>query len=129
MIGIGLRNVNSLPTKATQSENDILLNDIMEGQFFIFCATEVNLAWNNLRAADNLKERFKGKLEFAHYVSSNNLDKQYKEQYQRGGTLINSGSICARIIESRRDKSILGRWSWVCLRGENNSTLVVCTVY
>jgi hypothetical protein len=129
-VRIGLRNINSLPLKSTHSKNDIFIQDIMNGQFDIFCATEVNLAWQNLDGNNKLYERFRGKLEFCKYITSNNKDPTYRDQFQRGGTLtMCSGPLCARITNTGSDNNLAGRWSWMKFTGKNGLTLVVVTLY
>jgi hypothetical protein len=100
ILRIGLQNVNSLPIKKSHCKNEEYINDIHQGKFDIFCATEINIAWHNMENEHNLKERFKGCLEFAKYVTSHSNDKNFDEKFQRGGTMITcSGSTCARIIK------------------------------
>jgi hypothetical protein len=127
---IGLRNINSLPVMSSHSKNHIFTNDIREGEFDVFCATEVNVAWQNVPEQDRIQERFRGHLEFAKYVYSNNKDAEFKEKYQRGGTLtICQGPSCGRVIEWGSDPTLLGRWSWVKIRGCNGLQLLVVTLY
>jgi hypothetical protein len=127
---IGLRNVNSLPIKGNHNKNTALIQDIMEGELDILCATEINVAWQNVSAEDKLYERFRGSLEFSKFVSSNNKDIHYKDKFQRGGTLtICQGAICARTISSGTDSSTMGRWSWIQVRGRHGLALIVVTIY
>jgi hypothetical protein len=54
---------------------------------------------------------------------------EYKEKYQRGGTMIISeGDICARTIETGQEHG-LGRWSWIKLRGCKGLTVIIATLY
>jgi hypothetical protein len=77
-----------------------------------------------------IHERFRGCLEFSKYVTSNNSDKEYEEKFQRGGTMItSSGPICARVIETGKDKRSLGRWSWIFLQGTKVMTMIIITIY
>jgi hypothetical protein len=127
---LGLRNINSLPLSKNHSKNELFINDIIAGAFDIFCATEVNLAWHNLPYQDRIKERFKGSLEFAKFVTATNKDKELKEPFQRGGTMtICSGPICARTVDAGCEKHVLGRWSWIKVRGCQGLTLIVATLY
>jgi hypothetical protein len=129
MCRIGVRNINSLPIKSNHSKNAFILKDIEEGEFDVFCTTEVNIAWHNVEAVDKVNERFRGKLEFAKYTTSHNEDRQYKEKYQRGGTMIvANGNICARIVETGQEKG-LGRWSWIKIRGCRGLTVIIATIY
>jgi hypothetical protein len=127
---LGLRNINTLPTKKNHSKNTAFLQDIIDGELDIMCATEINLAWQNVNPEDKIQERFRGGLEFAKYVVSNNKDANYKEKFQRGGTLtVCQGPICARTIASGVDTSTLGRWSWIQVRGRHDLSIIVVTVY
>jgi hypothetical protein len=130
IIRIGVQNINSLPVNKTHSKNDIFIQEINNNAFDVFCATEINVSWTNLEPSDKLQERFRGKLEFAKFVSSHNLDKNYKDTFQRGGTMtVCSGPMCARVVENGNDKRRLGRWSRIKLRGCKNRTLVIVTLY
>ena len=127
---IVLRNISSLPKDKIHNKNDILINEIMQCQADIYCATETNIAWQNIPAEDRVYERFKGKLEFAKYTSANNKDKEFKGTFQPGGTLIiTNGNICGRIQETGTENHTLQRWSWQKFRGTNNRQLVIATVY
>jgi hypothetical protein len=130
ILRLGLRNLNSLPVKRTHSKNEAFTRDIIEGDFDIFCGTETNIAWHNVKGHDRINERFRGQFEIAKHVTSYNKDPEFKEQFQRGGTIISSvGPVCSRIIEQGNDPRSLGRWSWIKLRGAKNMSLVVITVY
>jgi hypothetical protein len=110
---IGLRNINSLPIYKKHSKNDFFIQDIEEGDFDVFCSTEINVAWHNLTVTDRIQERFRRKLEFAKYITSHNTDQEYKTKQQSGGTMtICKGNICARTVESGSEGK-LGRWSWL----------------
>jgi hypothetical protein len=127
---IGLRNLNSLPIKKNHSKNQAFIQDIIDGQLDIMCATEVNVAWHNIPYEDRVHERFRDNLEFAKYVATNNRDRSYTEKFQRGGTLIVSqGNVCGRTYAYGSDNSILGRWSWIKVRGRHGLSLVLVTVY
>jgi hypothetical protein len=96
----------------------IFTAEILEGNFDIFCATEVNVAWSNVPAKDRPTERFRGHSEFSKIVTSNNGDKTYEDKFQRGGTMMMcQGRSCGRIISTGYDDNILGRWTWIKLRG------------
>jgi hypothetical protein len=98
---IGLCNINSLPIYKKHSKNDLLIQDIEDGEFDVFCLTEINVAWHNIINDDRIAERFRGKLEFAKYITSHNTDKDYKTKQQSGGTMtICTGNICARTYDS-----------------------------
>ena len=127
---IVLRNISSLPKEKTHNKNDILINEIIQSQADVYCATEINVAWQNIPAEQRIYERFKGKLEFAKYTYSNNKDKSFLGTYQPGGTLtITTGKMCGRIQESGTEDHILQRWSWQKFRGARNHKLVIANVY
>jgi hypothetical protein len=126
----GLRNIASLPTVASHSKKSIFILDIINGNFDIFCATKVNVAWHNVKERDSISERFRGQLEFSKFIYSNNTDKQFTDTYQRGGTItVCQGPMCARMISNGVDSSRLGRWSWIKIRGSRDITLVIITMY
>jgi Reverse transcriptase (RNA-dependent DNA polymerase) len=129
-IRITLRNISSLPQVAVHNKNDILLSELAASQADIYCATEINLAWQNLAQENSLQERFRGKMEFAKFVSANNKDTSYKGAYQPGGSLIiTSGKLCGRIRESGTEQNILQRWAWIKLQGRNDTKVVIATLY
>ncbi len=127
---LGFRNINTLPIQATNVKNDLLVQDIRENDFDLFGISETNIAWQNLPVRDRIHDRFCGKFEFSKFVSSNNKDTSFQEKQQSGGTLIIChGHTCARVMEWGTDKSVLGRWSWIRLRGSNGRTFRFATVY
>jgi hypothetical protein len=79
---IGLRNINSIPTYSKHSKNELMIKDIIDGDFDVFCLTETNVAWHNIPSNDQPSNRFRGKLEFAKYITSNNKDTEYKEKFK-----------------------------------------------
>ena len=127
---MGFRNVNSLPTQKSNSKNNQLIQDIRNAQLDCLGVAEVNLAWQNLPFHDQLKERFKGSLEFAHYTTANNQDPSFQGKKQSGGTmLITNGESCARVCGSEHDFRKLGRWCSVLLRGKAGLKVRVVSVY
>jgi hypothetical protein len=101
IIRLGLRNLNSMPLRKSHSKNEQILRDIVEGEFDIMCNTEINVAWHNVTGEDTVQERFSGRMEIGKFVTSNNRDKEYKEKFQREGTMITcTGSVCTRVITS-----------------------------
>jgi hypothetical protein len=129
VLRIGLKNINSLPLQSSHSKNTILTSDIISGNFDLFCATEINLAWHNVPTNLRVKEHFRGHFEFAKIITSNNKDILFKDTYQRGGTLmVCNGSMCGRIMATGEDH-LLGRWTWMKLRGTNELKVVIVTVY
>ncbi len=84
----------------------------------------------NLPFTDQLHERFKGSLEFAHYMTAHNRDTQFKATQQSGGTLmITNGDTTARVCSTEYDHRRLGRWCSVLLRGNHNTKVRIVTVY
>jgi hypothetical protein len=43
--------------------------------------------------------------------------------------MISNGPMCGRVLKTGRDSNILGRWSWIILRGCKGVTLVIATLY
>ena len=84
---IGFRNINSLPVQATDIKNDLVIQDIREYNFDVFGLAETNLAWQNLPQRDRVYDRFKNKLEFSKFVSSNNKDPEYLDRQQSSSGL------------------------------------------
>jgi hypothetical protein len=73
---------------------------------------------------------FQGHLEFAKFISSDNKDATYKDKFERGGTLtVCQGNLCARTYAYGTEKTILGRWSWIKIRGRQGLSIVIATVY
>jgi hypothetical protein len=68
---IGLQNINSLPLSAKHSKNELFTSEITNGQFDVYCATEVNIAWQNVPVEDKIQERFRGHFEFSNIITSN----------------------------------------------------------
>ena len=127
---IVLRNISSLPQDSKNNKNDLLINEIMATQADIYCANEINLAWQHLSNESRLFERFKGKLEFAKYKSSNNKDPSFSGPFQPGGTLtVATGNICGRIFGAGHEEHTLQRWTWIHIRGKNQHKLAIINLY
>jgi Reverse transcriptase (RNA-dependent DNA polymerase) len=125
-----LRNISSLPQDSKHNKNDLFINEIISTQADIYCANEINLAWQHLSTDSKLFERFKGKLEFAKYVSSNNKDQSFVGTFQPGGTLtVTTGNICGRIFGAGQEDHVLQRWSWIHIRGKNQHKLAIINLY
>jgi hypothetical protein len=107
----------------------MLIKDVIDGDFDIFCLTETNVAWYNVPSSDQPTNRFRGKLKFSKYITSHNQDKEYKGKQQSGGKMtICRNNICSRIIETGKE-GMLGRWSWVKIRGNKGLSIIIATVY
>jgi hypothetical protein len=125
-----LRNVNSLPQESNHNKNDMLINELLLLDADVYCANEINIGWQNIELKHRVRERFKGKLEYAKFITSNNKDTNYTGSYQPGGTMmIVNGNICGRVYESGTEENTLQRWSWIKLRGKQNKNVVIVTVY
>ena len=110
---MGFRNVNSLPTQKSNSKNNQLIQDIRNAQLDCLGVAEVNLAWQNLPFHDQLKERFKGSLEFAHYTTANNQDPSFQGEKQSGGTMIiTNGEAAQEFVDPNM---ISGNWEGVAV--------------
>jgi hypothetical protein len=108
VVRIVFKNINSLPQEKSHNKNEILFSEIIESNADVYCAAEVNIAWQNIDARNSLYERCQGKFEFSKSIYANNRDSSYKGSYQPGGTmLIAQGNICGRICETGKDGSIL----------------------
>ena len=125
-IRIVLRNISSLPQVGHHNKNDLLLNEILSCQADVYCATEINVAWQNIDHKHNIHERYRGKFEFAKIVPANNKDKNYKGSYQPGGSIIfANGKICGRITEAGTENNLLQRWAWIKICGKNKINLIL----
>jgi hypothetical protein len=58
LLRLGVRNVNSLPIRTNHYKNDAYMRDLIEGNFDVFCGTEINIAWHNISSLDKVYERF-----------------------------------------------------------------------
>ena len=107
VIRIAFRNINSFPIYANDTRNLEFVSDIKQGSFDIYGLTETNIAWNRLDRSALPSERFRGKFEAAHWISSNNTQTadDTKQIQQSGGTmLVCVNKLCHKVLTSGKEK-------------------------
>jgi hypothetical protein len=128
---IGFININGFPESAANPKNKSIFNTISTKQIGILGIAELNKCWHLLNEKDKWKDRTRGWWESSHCVLGYNCnDGDIATPFQPGGTAVLSiNTTCHRIIESGKDSTGLGRWSWSRYRGKHNVTLRIISAY
>jgi hypothetical protein len=128
---IAMRNINSLPVSLPNSKHEELLNDITSNKIDIMGIVETNLCWPHLYIEHRPYARFKNGFEHVHTTFAYNTHNvSICDNRQAGGTLqLSLNQACHRVLQSDRDPSGLGRWSWTAYRCLNTKTLRILTLY
>jgi hypothetical protein len=128
---IAFRNVNYLPAKAEDSRNHEYMLDLKSANIDLIGISETNLAWNRLSDTHQPKEQWMGYFEAQSIVYIHNYaNKGNTSINQSGGTLL----FCQVKITYRKfgqgsDTTGLGRWVWLCFKGQQNHTLRIINIY
>lgn len=126
-----MRNIDSLPASYGELKSTGIITDIQDAQLDIVGLSKMNLAWQNIQGDNSLHLRFRKNFEACKFVSSNNrTDSPVGTTTQFGGTLTGTtGRITYRVHSCGYDTTKLGQWSWIAIRGANNSITRVVTCY
>ena len=123
-------NINSigLTNKAVKNED---LRQFMELEDVdIMGVAEVNVHWDKVEPKDTIWERTDGWFEHKRLGVSYNKTDANASRSQPGGTItLARNAIVLNTSEDGADKSGLGRWSWIKLKGKNTCVTRVVTVY
>ncbi len=130
ILRVGLQNIGGFPQLATHTKNRQILSFLTTGNFDIFAMTETNTCWHRLPVQERLHERTLGWWETLHISQAYLQDALHTQPFQAGGTCLFSINQAAhRTIESGKDTSGLGRWTWTRYRGRNQVSLRVISAY
>jgi hypothetical protein len=128
---IGFININGMPMTSASPKNKLIYNAIENKQIGILGLVELNRCWHLLPDKDKWNERTRGWWESSHCTMGyNRNDNTLSTAFQQGGSaIISVGQTSHRVIQSGRDPSGLGRWSWTLYRGKHNVTIRSVSVY
>ena len=128
---IGFININGIPDSNTHEKNHSLYKAMMKMDPDVVGLAEVNQHWRAISSDHHWRHRTLSWWETSHSTIAYNIkDVKTSSSFQPGGMILQSINKAAhRIIESGRDPSGLGRWSWTLYRGKHNMTLRVICAY
>lgn len=127
---ISFVNANGVPQLPSHEKNDAIFQFFHRHSIDILGMTEVNRNWRHLPESHNWHNRTRTWWESSKSSISYNTNDSSSTAFQPGGTITQAINKAAhRVIETGRDKSNLGRWSWIKLQGKNNIKLRVITAY
>ena len=130
IIRIGFLNVNSLSSQNNTLKYDSIKNGLETSEIDIFGLVEPNKAWHVLQPEHTWKEITKTWWQDSHRTIAYNSRDISSGAYQPGGSITTVIHQCAhRVLTSGVDDTLLGRWSWVTLRGKHNIKTTFFTLY
>ena len=92
--------------------------------------SEVNLNWHELKQSEQWAERSMGLWECFNTSLAFNTEDEAAASNQRGGCLqVVKEKDAVSWIESEKDLTGLGRWTWTCHRGKHNVNSKNYTAY
>ena len=117
---ICLLNISGFSLSAHSAKDDHLQSFMEENDVDVMILPEANVCWHKLHHRDRLHERTFGWFEDIHRGHAYNFGDDESDRRQYGGIVILSRNHSAsRVMESGRDETGLGRWTWVRYRGRN----------
>ena len=117
---ICLLNISGFSLSAHSAKDDHLRSFMEENDVDVMILPEANVCWHKLYHRDRLHERTFGWFEDIHRGHAYNFGDDESDRRQYGGIVILSRNHSAsRVMESGRDETGLGRWTWVRYRGRN----------
>ncbi len=127
---IAFININGIPATNDEPKNHRLFEAITESQIDIIGMTEINKCWHRVDEEHKWHNRTRGWWESSNSTIGYNTKDSASGVFQPGGTLITSINKPAhRIIETGKDPTGLGRWTWQRFRGKQNITLRIVSAY
>ena len=130
ILRIGFANINSLSPRKDTAKYDSIRSSLAASELDIIGLAETNKCWHLMDAQDTWKEVSKTWWRDSHVSTSYNSRDISESIYQPGGTtttVINE--YAHRVGGSGIDESMLGRWSWVTLRGKQGIKTTFITMY
>jgi len=130
VLRIGCKNIHGFPhPRSQQVKYDVLRSESSENgfQFDLQSLLETNKRWNKVHHTEQIRELTKGWWEKPSYQLSWLRDHD-DESFQFGGV----ATITSKYITSCRFKhgeDIMGRWTWVTLRGKRGIKTTIISTY
>ena len=130
-IRIVSQNLHFLPQSEQHHKSQQLFNFVKEKNVDILLATEPNLNPTALHEKALIPARCKlAHLNKPSSILAHNTHEQTKEPKQMGGTLIiSTKEATCRKTQQGRDKSNLGRWTWINIQGRAQYNTKIISAY
>ena len=127
-------NTNGITSKNEYVEWEILLDSLEQYQADIFCLNETKLDTRQSQVQFDIRDRAKRLDKHLHINMNSSLQQPatVNSIFKPGGTMVGTrGNWSGRTIHITSDKAKdkLGRWSVTHLRGKNNTTITILSIY
>ena len=123
-------NINGLPLRPDSDKYSSVYDYMHDYDIDVLALQETNVQWHLVPPEQRLNERTRGWFQ-RQYVKAAWFSKYESEAtHVYGGTaIIVRGNAAGRVIRSGHDRSGLGRWSWLELRGYDGKSVIVVSAY
>ena len=129
-IRVAFQNINGLPKSKQHPKNKDFVEMEARLQVDVLGISEVNLYWPKVDVQDQLQARTREWWQTSHTNKAFLNEEGISSHFQPGGTAIMSiGQVSSRVIESGKDKSGMGRWTWTRYQGKNEQTIRIAVAY
>ena len=130
-IRICFQNINGFGYNKDNKFKSENIRELMETkQIDIMAMAEINVNWRKVQRKDSIWNQTRSWFEHRRMVAKHNILDKKCRLYQPGGTaIITQSEMALRHMESGGDTKRLGRWSWVKIRGKNDISLRIVSVY
>lgn len=126
---IGVININGIPKNSAHPKNINLQETINNYSFDVIGLTETNCYWPMLEDKHKWSERVKQWWDKSKTITAYHKHPVTPVLHQPGGVMnIALNSTTNTVIKSGSD-TIMGRWTWMTLRGKHDIKTTVITVY
>ncbi len=127
---IGFININGIPSFNSHAKNNETYQAMLKNKMDVMGFAEINKNWDKIEENHQWRQRTRHWWEAAKTSMSFNSNDCSSSDFQPGGTIVTAINRAAhRVRKVGRDKSGLGRWSWLRFRGKNNITMVIISAY
>ena len=130
MIRIALLNINHIGQTCKSPKSEALREFIEEKDVDIIGMSELGVNWRKIEEKHSLWERTESWFSMRRIAVGYNSSDTLSLRTQYGGTAIIARDKTAhKITLTGNDKSGLGRWAWINIRGKRNQIYRIVTVY
>ena len=130
VLRIGFININSLSKHKATAKYDSIRSSLAAGEIDIIGLAETNKCWHLMESENTWKEVSKTWWKDSHSSISYNSRDISDSVYLPGGTITTAiNEYSHRIAGSGVDGTLLGRWSWITLRGKQGIKTTFFTLY
>ena len=127
---IGFININGIPKTTKNPKNQNIVDNLIKYNFDYFGFAETNCYWPLSNEEDQWHDRVRSwKFKHSKSVTAYFTKPVIPELHQQGGVISMAlNNTTNRVIKSGRD-AVLGRWSWMTLKGKSNIATTIITGY